>query len=337
MSDLTTNYMGIPLKNPIIAGASKLTSNLETIKKMEESGAGAVVTASLFEEQVQLERFKMDDEREKTSYRHPEMITVFPELEHAGPKEHLYWVQKTKESLSIPVIGSLNAVHKETWIEYAKRLEETGIDALELNFYASPKQFDRDAVSIEEEQIAILKQIQTEVKIPLSVKLSSFYTNPLHFISRLDQEGVKGFVLFNQLFQPDIDINREKNVFLLHLSRRADNRLPLRYAGLLSGNIRADICSNTGILAGEDIVKMILAGATCVQVVSTLYKNGVEQIGKMLNDLKAWMERKGYGSLDAFRGKMSKQYSKDPWVYTRAQYVKLLMNPKDLLENDPAP
>ena len=337
MIDLTTQYMGIKLKNPIIAGASKLTSNMETIKKLEASGVGAIVTASLFEEQIQLEKFKMDEDREKYSDRHAEMITVFPEVEHAGPKEHLHWVRKAKENLSIPVIASLNAVHEETWIEYARLLQETGVDGLELNFYASPRNFNRDAVSIEQEQISILERIKTNVKIPISVKLSPFYTNPLHFISRLDQAGVQGFVLFNRLFQPDIDAGKQENIFLFHFSERSDNRLPLRYAGLLSGNIQADICSSTGIFEGEDAAKMILAGATCVQTVSTLYKNGIEYITNMLENLKTWMEQKGYASLSEFRGKMNKKNSKDPWVYTRAQYVKLLMNPEEILGNVPLP
>jgi len=337
MIDLTTQYMGIKLKNPIIVGASKLTSNIETAKKLEASGAGAIVTASLFEEQIQLERFKMDEDREKYNDRHAEMITVFPEVEHAGPKEHLYWVQKTKKSLSIPVIASLNAVHEEIWVEYARLLQETGVDGLELNFYASPKHFDMDALSIEQEQISILEQIKDVITIPVSVKLSPFYTNPLHFISRLDQAGVHGFVLFNRLFQPDIDTGKQENTFPFHLSKRSDNRLPLRYAGLLSENIQADICSSTGIFEGEDVVKMILAGSACVQVVTTLYKNGIEYITNMLENLKIWMEQKGYASLNEFRGNMNKKNSKDPWIYTRAQYVKLLMNPKEILENYPLP
>ncbi|MEJ2629302.1 MAG: hypothetical protein P8078_12195 [bacterium] len=157
--DISTTYMGIELKNPIIAGASNLTSDMKTIKEIEEAGAGALVTKSLFEEEIQLQKFKMDEDREKYSYRNAEMITIFPELEHAGPKEHLFWIRKTKETVSIPVIASLNAVHEETWVEYAQLLEETGVDGLELNFYAFPGKFERDPPSIEKEQISILKKI----------------------------------------------------------------------------------------------------------------------------------------------------------------------------------
>lgn len=337
MIDISTQYMGIELKNPIIAGASSLTSDMKTIKEIEEAGAGALVTKSLFEEQIQLERLKMDEDREKYSYRNAEMITVFPEQEHAGPKEHLYWVKKTKETVSIPVIASLNAVHEETWIEYAKLLEETGVDALELNFYASPQDFERDAESIEKEQISIIKKIKAKVSIPISVKLSFFYTNPLHFISQIYNTKVEGLVLFNRFFQPDIDVYKQKNTFPFNLSERTENRLPLRFIGLLSEKIKVDICSSTGILEGEDVAKMILAGAASVQVVSTLYKNGIDHISKILANLKFWMDQKGYTSLDDFRGKMNKKNSNDPWIYTRAQYVKLLMNPKNLLDNYPAP
>ncbi|MFO7890429.1 MAG: dihydroorotate dehydrogenase-like protein [bacterium] len=337
MIDISTQYMGIELKNPVIVGASSLTSDMETIKHIEKAGAGALVTKSLFEEQIQLERYKMDEDREKYSYRNAEMITVFPEQEHAGPKEHLYWVEKTKESLSIPVIASLNAVHKETWIEYAKLLEETGVDALELNFYASPKEFKKDAESIEKEQISIIKKIKAKVSIPVSVKLSFFYTNPLHFISHIDKINVDGLVLFNRFFQPDIDVYKQKHISPFLLSERSDNRLPLKFTGLLSENIKADICSSTGLIEGEDVVKMILAGAASVQVVSTLYKNGIDYISKILENLQFWMEQKGYTALNDFRGKMNKKNSTDPWVYMRSQYIKLLMNPKDLLDNYPVP
>ena len=333
--DISTTYMGIKLKNPIIAGASNLTSDMKTIKEIEEAGAGALVTKSLFEEEIQLQRFKMDEDREKYSYRNAEMITIFPELEHAGPKEHLFWVRKTKETVSIPVIASLNAVHEETWVEYAQLLEETGVDGLELNFYAFPRKFESDPRSIEKEQISILKKIKAKVKIPVAVKLSFFYTNALHFISQIDKVKVDGLVLFNRLFQPDIDVYKEKNMLPFNLSERSDNRLPLRYTGLLSGNIKADICSSTGIIEAEDVAKMILAGAASVQVVSSLYKNGIEHISKMLTNLQFWMKQKGYTSLHDFRGKMNQKNSTDPWVYTRSQYVRLLMNPKEIIDNYP--
>ena len=335
MVDLRTHYMGIELKNPIIVGASTFTQNMETIKQIEESGAGALVIKSLFEEQIQLEKFKMDEDRERHNYRHAEMVTVFPDLEHEGPKEHLYWVRKTKETVSIPVIASLNAVNQDTWLEYAKLLEETGVDGLELNFFASPKEFEREASSIEEEQISIIKKVRSLVSIPISVKLSFFYTNLLNFISLIDREKIGGLVLFNRLFQPDIDVEKQENIFPFYLSERSDNRLPLRYVGLLSGSLQTDICANTGIFEADDVIKMILAGASTVQIVSTLYKNGIGYIRDILQDIRRWMESAGYEDLNQIRRKMNKNNSTDPWIYTRAQYVKLLMNPKSLLDNYP--
>lgn len=254
------------------------------------------------------------------------MITVHPDVEHAGPAEHLMWVRKAKEAVKIPVIASLNAVNKETWIEYSKKLEETGVDGLELNFYAVPTDFEKTGDQIEQEQIDILKEIKKNISIPVSVKLSSFYSNPLHFISKVDKAGVNGFVLFNRFFQPDINVTREANTFPFNLSQRKDHRLPLRFAGLLYNNIKGDVCASTGIMQGEDVIKMILAGADCVQVVSTLYKNKIGQITKILDDVKEWMDHKGYNFLDDFRGKLSRKNIKDPWIYKRAQYIRLLLN-----------
>ncbi|MBS3741302.1 MAG: dihydroorotate dehydrogenase-like protein [Candidatus Cloacimonetes bacterium] len=332
MIDLSSKYMGLELNNPIIVGASSLTNDMDYLKKIEKAGAGAVVIKSLFEEQIQLERFKMQEDQERYKYRHPEMITIFPEMEHPGPKEHLYWLKKAKKDLSIPVIASLNAKNESTWIKYAKSIEETGVDAIELNFYASPKDFASNSKDIEQEQINIIQKIQNEISIPVSVKLSYFYSNILNFLSRVDKTGVAGVVIFNRLFQPDIDIDKEENIFSLNLSRSIDNRLALRYTGLLSENISADICSTTGIIKSSDVIKMLLAGASNVQIVSALYRYGIDYIKKLLEKMEKWMEEKGYNSLSDFRGKMDKKHSKDPWAYTRAQYVKILMNPEKLLE-----
>ncbi len=321
------------LKNPVIAGASSMTMNLGSIKKIEEAGAGALVIASLFEEQIQLEQMKLEEELEKIKYRNPEMIEIFPDLEHAGPQEHLLWVRKAKESVAIPVIASLNAVNRETWVEYAALLEQTGVDGLELNFFATQSEFDRAGVEIEDEQVAILKEIKKKVKVPISVKLSIYYSNPLHIIKKLDEAGVNGFVLFNRFFQPDINIDEEKNISPFNFSHETDYRLPLRYTGILFGNIEASICSSRGILHGREVIKMILAGADCIQCVSTLFINKVDYIKSMLSDIEKWMDKKGYVDLASFRGKMSRKNSSDPWTYTRAQYVKLLVKPEQFLRD----
>jgi dihydroorotate dehydrogenase (fumarate) len=335
MASLNTTYMNIELKNPVIAGACSYTSNMDRIKQIEDGGAAALVVSSLFEEQIQLERLKLEEDVEKIKYRHPEMIDIFPDLEHAGPQEHLTWVRRAKESMGIPIIASLNAVNHDTWVEYATLLEQTGVDGLELNFFATPSEFERSSGEIEDEQIAVLKDVKGAVKIPVSVKLSINYTNPLHFIKRMDEQGIGGAVLFNRFFQPEIDVETEENQFPFNLSVQKDNRLPLRYAGLLYDEIGADVCSSTGIMDGKDVIKMILAGAKCVQCVSTLYLHKIAVLNNMVSDMQQWMDKKGYQKIDDFRGKLSKKNSPDPWRYTRAQYVRVLMKPSSYLKNRP--
>lgn len=333
MADLKTRYMGLELKNPIIAGASKLTSHLDTIKEMEAAGAAAIVCNSLFEEQIQLENLKMERDMADFSNVDSEISNLFPEsLEHGGPKEHLYWIEKTKKACNIPVFGSLNCVNKETWVEYAKQIEETGVDGLELNFFHVPAGFDTDAKAVEEEQISILKNVKKEVKIPISVKLSYFYSNPLNMIKKIDETKVDALVLFNRLFQPDIDIKSESHIAPFNLSNVGDSGVALRFAGLLYNNVRADICSNTGFMTGTDIIKGILAGANAIQVVSALYINKISYIKDMLKEINSWMEAKSYSTIDEFRGKLSRENTEDPYVYQRAQYVSLLLKSEEILQ-----
>lgn len=333
MSNFKTKYMGLELKNPIIVGASSLTANLNKIKDIEEAGAGAIVAKSLFEEQIQLERYRDELDREEANHKHAEMITVFPDKDQIGIQEHLYWLRKTKEAVDIPVIGSLNAVNRDTWLEYAQQIADTGVDGLELNFYSSPKSFDKTASQIEDEQIDILKELTSKIKIPISVKLSNEYTNPLNMIKKMNDTGIAGFVIFNRYFQPDLNIDKLSHTFPFNLSKPQDNRYTLRYTGLVSGNISANICSSGGIFNASDVIKMILAGADSVQMVSALYRHGIGHIAKVLNDLDTWMKDKGFTSLADFKGKLSKANSNDPWAYTRAQYAKLLMKP-ELLRKD---
>ena len=330
MALLATRYMGIKLRNPLVVGASSLTSHLDSIRQIEDNGAGGLVVASLFEEQVQLERFKFEEELQRQEGLHAEMTTLFPKLEHAGPEEHLMWVRKAKESVGIPVIGSLNAINAGTWGKWAVKLAQTGVDGLELNFYAVPASFDSPGTDIEREQIEILEKVRSSVSIPVSVKLSPFYTNPLHFLRNLDQAGVAGLVLFNRLFYPDIEALEQQHITPVNYSTQNDSRLALRFAGLLFGELQADICASTGIMAATDVVKMILAGATCVQTVSCLYKRGVSVITEILDGLARWMEAHAYGDLTDFRGKLSRRNSPEPWIYTRAQYAKLLLHPAEV-------
>lgn len=335
MSDLRTHYMGIELKNPIIVGASNLVTDLDNLKRIEEAGAGAVVYKSLFEEQVQLENLALSEAMDEYSERHAEMTTLFPDIEHAGPREFLMNLRNARKALSIPLFASLNAVYQETWVEYAEQLAETGVDGLELNFYSVPQDFNKTEAAITEEQIAIVQEVKKAVRIPVAVKMSPYYTNPLYLIKKLDEAGVNGVVLFNRLFQPDIDIDLEENYFPYNLSHQQDSRIALRFAGLLYGNINASICANTGILTGEDVITMILAGADCVQVVSTLYKNQIEYISTMLTDMQDWMHEKQYQKLDDFRGKLSKKRIKDPFAYKRAQYVDILLKSEEIFKRYP--
>jgi dihydroorotate dehydrogenase (fumarate) len=332
MSDLKTKYLGIDLKNPIVVGACNLVNEVDNIKHAEDAGAGAIVFKSLFEEQIQLESAQLDDELEEYNERHPEMIKLFPDVKHAGPEEHLVNLRKAKESVNIPIVASLNATYKESWVDYAQKIEETGIDALELNFYSVPRDFQMDGATVEAHQLDILKEVIAKVKVPVSVKLSPFYANPLNIIKEMDKVGVKGFVLFNRLFQPDVNVEDEEHYTPFNLSTPEDNRLPLRFAGLLHDEINADIISSTGIFSGKDVAKMILAGADSVQVVSALYKNKITHIASMLNELSAWMDSKGYKSLQDFRGKVSRNNLADPFIYKRAQYIDLLLKSEEVLK-----
>jgi len=335
MVDLTTKYLGLNLKNPVIIGASNLVKDTGNLRKMEDAGAAAIVYKTLFEEQIELERLQLSEELNQYNERHAEMISLFPDIEHAGPTEHLMNLRKAVESVTIPVIASLNCTFDETWVEYAKKIEQTGVNALELNFYAIPGDFKKEGKSIVNEQLDIISEVKKNVRIPVSVKLSPFYTNILNVIQQMYYAGVDGFVLFNRLFQPDINIEKMEHHFPYNLSNEDDNRMVLRYIGLLHGEIRGTLCANTGIYNAADTIKMILAGADAVQVVSTIYKNGYSQVGKILKGMEEWMEAKNFTSPDQFRGKLSKKEMRDPFVYKRAQYVDILMKSEEIIKKYP--
>ncbi|MDZ7838909.1 MAG: dihydroorotate dehydrogenase [Actinomycetota bacterium] len=250
-----------------------------------------------------------------------------------GPKAHLYQLEKIRKAISIPLIASLNCINKEVWVEYAKKIEDTGVDGLEINLYSLPYDIDIEGGSIKKDHFDIVEQVKKAVSIPVSAKLSFFYTNPLNVIKTMDQSGLAGFVLFNRLFQPDINISSQKHTRPFNLSSAGDYKLPLRFTGLLYHNINADICASTGIFTGEDVAKMILAGAKAIQCVSTLYKNKISHIGQMKKQLSDWMDSKNYGTLEEFRGKLSKDKVADPFVYQRAQYVDILMNKEPIIKD----
>eukprot|EP01028_Stygiella_incarcerata_P006102 TRINITY_DN24960_c0_g1_i2.p1 TRINITY_DN24960_c0_g1~~TRINITY_DN24960_c0_g1_i2.p1 ORF type:complete len:338 (+),score=-13.19 TRINITY_DN24960_c0_g1_i2:50-1063(+) len=335
MANLSTTYMGVQLKNPIILGASNLVSKPDVIKQIEKAGIGAIVYRSLFEEQVQLESLQMDEELTEYEERNAEMTTLFPDLEHAGPKEHLYNVEKLVKSVDVPVFASLNAIYEPTWVEYAKELEKTGVAGLEINLYAVPGYFEVSGESIEEKQVQIVKAVKKAVKIPVSVKISMFYTNPLNFIKKIDEAGADAYVLFNRFFQPEIDIDKEEYHYPWELSNPKDHMVSLRYAGLLYGNLEGSVCASRGIYDANDVIKMILAGADVVQVVSTIYRNSPSVVSDILMDLNRWMDDKGYKSLDDFRGKLSRKNMKNPFTYQRAQYVDILTHSESIFKKYP--
>ena len=334
MATLKTKYMGIDLKNPIIIGASNLSDNIENAKKIEDAGAAAIVYKSLFEEQIELETLQLSEQVEEYSERNAEMVSIFPDFKHAGPAEHLFKLKELKQALKIPLIASINAVSKENWIDFAKKVEKTGVDGIELNFYSVPSNINKTGAEIEKEQIDILQSLKNKISIPYSVKLSFFYSNALNIICSMDKAGANGFVLFNKLFQPEIDIKNVTYEYPYGYTCEHENKLPMRWAGLAYGNIKGDVCSSTGIYTGKDVIKMILSGAACTQSVSAIYKYGVSHISDMLNEINNWMDKKGYKEINDFRGKLSKMNIKDPYFYERGQYIDILLKNETIIKKD---
>jgi dihydroorotate dehydrogenase (fumarate) len=324
--------MGIPVKNPLVVGACSLTGHMDSIRRVADRGAGALVIQSLFEEQIQLEKYKLEEDIQTYDDWHAEMQDIFPEVEHGGPEEHLMWVRKAVEALDIPVIASLNCLNPETWTEWAKRLAETGCHGLELNFFALPADREQSADQLEQEQIDIVSKVKGAVNIPVSVKLSAFYTSPINVITRMGEAGADGVVLFNRMFHPSIDTEGESMSFPFNLSHPSDHRLPLRFVGLLAGRTNASLCASNGIHSGEDALEVLLAGADVFQVVSTLYRNSPDVIVDILNGIESWMKRKGYETLDEFRGKLSAQRNPDRLAYRRVQYVQMLLRSDDYIK-----
>lgn len=334
MADLRTTYMGIELKSPIIAGACNLVTDIHNLRKLEEAGVGAIVYKSLFEEQVQLENLELSERMTEYEERNAEQITLFPSSHTVpeSPDDYLLNLKKAREAVSVPLFASLNAIKDEIWVEYAVKAAATGVSGLELNFYSLPDESDKTRATIEERQLETLRKVKAAVKIPVSVKLSPYYTNPVNFIADLDRAGTDAVVIFNRLLQPDIDIFAEEHTMPYNLSNSDDNKLPLRFAGMLHGNVRASVCTSTGVYSGNDVIKMILAGADAVQAVSTIYQNGTDVIKSMTEEVTKWMDGHGYKTIDAFRGKLSMKKTDNKLPYQRAQYIDLMMNAGDIMK-----
>jgi len=325
MADLTTTYMGIPLANPFIVGASSLSRRVDTIQQLEDAGAGALVIKSLFEEQVLAEGDAFAARMTQYDNMFSEAVSMFPRIEHGGPKQHLYWVEKTRAAVKMPLLASLNCINRDTWVDYARQLAQTGIDGLELNFYSPPLDPTVTAGDIEAREIETLAEVCEAVHIPVAVKLHPYYTSLMNVAVRFSDVGAKGLVLFNRLFQPDIDPVREEKMAQVQLTHPRDSLVPLRWTALLSQRTPADLVASTGIDSGLDVAKMLLAGATAVQVVSTLYRNSPKHLGAMQQELTAWMDARGYKTLAECRGKLAQPKLSDAWSFERGQYVKAVI------------
>lgn len=325
MTDLSVTYMGIELKNPLVVGACSLSKMVDTIKEVEQAGAGGLVIKSVFEEQIQLEAGGYEAEQAKHEQVFSEALSMFPSLPHGGAREHVYWIKETRKAVSMPLFASLNANTKEVWVDYAKQLEDTGVDGLELNFYSLPLDPQVTSASIEEQELSAFAAVREAVKLPLAVKLHQNYTSLMHMVHSFDKLGANAVVLFNRFFQPDIDLETESERAHLNLSVPTDSLPPLRWAGLLHGQIKADVVASGGIMSGKDVIRMLLAGADSVQVVSALYKKKIGHLETILEEIEEWMVQRGYTSLDDFRGKASKASVGDPWAYERGQYIKALL------------
>jgi dihydroorotate dehydrogenase (fumarate) len=300
MNRLESNLYGIALKNPVVVGACSLTARPAKVKELEEAGAAAIVIKSLFEEEIQMERFKMDELLDRYDNKHAEHITVHPDIKHADDREHSLMVQKVKDSVSIPVIASINAVTPDGWVHFAKDLASTGVDGLELNFYSLPLKESVTAKDIENNQLRALKAVKEAVSIPVGVKISPYYTHLTSFVKELAEHGADGITMFNRFFQPDLDIMSETESVTFSFSQAGDNLLPLRWTSLLSDRVACPLTLSNGVLDYDDVIKAILSGAASVQVVSTLYKNGLSQIGELLEGLEKWMALKGYETINDF-------------------------------------
>jgi len=326
MAKLNTRYLGLEIKNPLIASASALSKNLDNIKKMEDSGLGAVVLYSLFEEEITHESKALNHFLIRKEESFWEAVTFYPDLENynVGPEKYLNVVRSAKEAVNFPVIGSLNGVSTGGWIRYAKLIEEAGADALELNLYYLPTNPDFDTATLEEAQIQLVKEVQKSIKIPLAVKLSPFYTSLPNFTASLSDAGAHALVIFNRFYQPDFNLERLEVIPNLTLSTSADILLPLRWTAILYDRIKPQIALTSGVHTPEDIAKAVLAGAHAVMTTSELIVNGISKASEMIAGFSDWMTAHEYKSVDEMRGSMSQKNVENPAAFERANYMKAL-------------
>lgn len=324
--NLTTNYLGMELKNPIVPSAGPLSSNLDNVKAMEDAGAAAIVLWSLFEEQIEHDALELHHHTTYYNESYAEATTYFPHKEdyRLGPQEYLEYVRKAKEAVSIPVIGSINGKSLGGWIQYAKDIEQAGADALELNIYKLAADLHISGKDIEQLYIDVVTEVKTAVNIPIAVKLSPFFSSTAWMADQLSKAGANGLVLFNRFYQPDIDLETLDVVPNVILSTPMAMRLPLRWIAILYGRVQADLAATSGIYTEKDVLKMVMAGASVTQMLSCLLKFGIGHIKDVLTKLTYWMEVHEYESIDQMRGSMSYMNVGDPSQYERANYMKAL-------------
>jgi dihydroorotate dehydrogenase (fumarate) len=314
--DLTTNYLGLRLRNPFIVGASPLIYNLDRVRQLEAAGAAAIVMHSLFEEQITQQDGRTAD---GLSGYQPQAAAF-----ELNPESYLKQLIKIKKSVEIPVIASINGSHEGTWVEYARKMEDAGADAIELNLYFLPRSDDESAAVIEQRAFQIVRMIRQYIKIPISLKLSPFFTSLINFSHRMEEAGASGIVLFNRFFQPDIDIYKLENVPSLRLSSSQNLIIRLRWLTMLHGRLRLSLSCTGGVITYEDAVKAIMAGADTVQMVSAVMRHGPDYLSKTIEDFSSFMETNGHNSLSKMRGCMSFSHSAEPEQVARSQYMRII-------------
>ena len=326
MVDLSTKYMGMALKNPLVPSASPLSSNVDNIKRMEDAGAAAVVLHSLFEEQIEFDAEALAHFLERGTESYAEALTYFPPHDEfrREPDEYVELIREAKEAVDIPIIPSLNGVSLGGWIEYAKRFEQAGADAIELNVYFIPTNFHLMSYDVEDLYVKLLKEVKRHVSIPVAMKLSPYFSAMPNVASLLDAEGADALVLFNRFYQPDIDIEELEVTPNLQLSTPVEMRLPMRWIAILYGHVDCSMALTSGIHSSEDIIKAMMVGADVANVCSVLLKQGIEHIRPLLQSVTTWMEEHEYESIEQMKGSMSHRSVAEPAALERANYMKVL-------------
>jgi dihydroorotate dehydrogenase (fumarate) len=324
--DLTTQYLGLKLRTPLVPSASPLSQNLDNLKKMEEAGAGAIVLHSLFEEQLRQDTIELDARLTQGTESFAEALSYFPEPKEfkLGPEEYLEHIAKAKKALSIPVIASLNGSSLGGWIDYAKQIQEAGADALELNVYYIPADPNLSGSEVEKTYLDIVKAVKKAVTLPLAVKLSPFFSNLANVAKQLDTAGVNALVLFNRFYQPDIDLESLEVEHSLLWSTPQARRLPLRWIAMLHGRIQAQLAATSGIHSAQDVIKMIMAGANATMLCSVLFKLGIGHLKVVEREMRQWMEQHEYESVQQMLGSLSQKKCPDPSAFERAHYMRTI-------------